>query len=253
MYGVAPVVEVLRAGLRPLERITVAEGAHTHRLSELLELARAASVPVRRVARQELDRLAGGANHQGVIAQVAAASYADADELLEKLTSYAKAETSIDEKTLALVLDGIEDPRNLGAILRTAECAGVQGVFVPERRAVGLTETVAKASAGALEYVRVARAGNITRLVEDMKARGIWTIGTDADAAMNYTDWDWTLPCALVLGGEGEGVRRLVRESCDALVSIPLRGHIASLNVSVAAGILLYEVVRQRTKAHEDS
>ncbi|GAC1406383.1 MAG: 23S rRNA (guanosine(2251)-2'-O)-methyltransferase RlmB [Pyrinomonadaceae bacterium] len=249
IYGVAPVVESLRAGKRPIERITIAEGAHAHRLGELFELARKANVPVRRVARQELDRIAEGANHQGVVAQIAAARYADADELLEKLARRATSETHVDEKTLALVLDGVEDPRNLGAILRTAECAGVQGVFVPERRAVGLTETVAHASAVALEYVSVARVGNITRLLEAMKARGIWTIGTNADAELNYTDWDWTLPCAIILGGEGEGMRRLVRESCDALVKIPLRGRIASLNVSVAAGVLLYEIVRRRTTA----
>ena len=148
---------------------------------------------------------------------------------------------------------GVEDPRNLGAIIRTAECAGAQGVFVPERRASGLTETVAKAAAGALEYVPVARAVNIARLVEELKGRGVWTVGTASEASTPYTEWDWTQPCALLLGGEGEGLRRLVRERCDALVSIPLLGRIESLNVSVAAGIILYEAVRQRTARRAES
>jgi 23S rRNA (guanosine2251-2'-O)-methyltransferase len=240
-----PVIEALRAGSRRVERVTVAEGAHESRLQELYELARAAGVPVRRAPRAELQRIAAGANHQGVIANVAAAAYRDADELIARLA----ARVGTDAPPLAIVLDGVEDPRNLGAIIRTAECAGVDALFVPERRAVGLTETVAKAAAGALEYLPVARAANIARLVEDLKERGIWTIGTDADANINYTDWDWTQPCALLFGGEGAGLRRLVRERCDALVRIPLRGHITSLNVSVAAGIVLYEAVRQRTVA----
>ncbi|HYX40375.1 MAG TPA: 23S rRNA (guanosine(2251)-2'-O)-methyltransferase RlmB, partial [Pyrinomonadaceae bacterium] len=242
LYGVAPVFEALRAGGRRVERITVAEGAHEARLHELFELARAQHVPVHRAPRAELQRLAPHANHQGVIASVAAAAYADADELLDALA----ARVNTAAPPLAVVLDGVEDPRNLGAILRTCECAGVRAVFVPERRAVGLTETVAKAAAGALEYVRVARVTNVARLIEELKERGIWTVGTAADASLEYTDWDWTRPSALLLGGEGEGLRRLVRERCDALVRIPLRGRIASLNVSVAAGVVLYEALRQR-------
>lgn len=243
LYGLLPVLEALRAGNRRVERVTVAEGAHESRLHELIELARTNGVPVRRAPRAELQRMAAGATHQGVIATVSAVAYADADELLEKLAARARST----DPPLAVVLDGVEDPRNLGAIIRTAECAGVDGLFIPERRAAGLTETVAKAAAGALEYLPVARAPNVARLVEDFKARGVWTIGTDADANIEYTDWDWTQPCALLLGGEGAGLRRLVRERCDALVRIPLRGHITSLNVSVAAGIVLYEALRQRT------
>jgi 23S rRNA (guanosine2251-2'-O)-methyltransferase len=200
---------------------------------------------VRRAPRAELQRIAAGANHQGVVAAVAAAAYRDADELLEQLAARVREGVP----PLAIVLDGVEDPRNLGAIIRTAECAGVDALFVPERRAAGLTETVAKAAAGALEYLPVARAPNVARLVEGFKDRGIWTIGTDADANIDYTDWDWTQPCALLFGGEGSGLRRLVRERCDALVRIPLRGRITSLNVSVAAGIVLYEAVRQRNIA----
>jgi 23S rRNA (guanosine2251-2'-O)-methyltransferase len=247
VFGVQPVLETLRAGARPVERITVAEGAHEARLHEIIELARGAGVPVRRVPRSELQRIAAGANHQGVVATVAAAHYRQTEELLDALA----ARVGTDDPPLALVLDGVEDPRNLGAIIRTAECAGAHGVFVPERRAAGLTETVAKAAAGALEYVPVARAANVVRLIEELKGRGVWTVGTSADTKTDYTGWDWTQPCALLLGGEGEGLRRLVRERCDVLVSVPLRGRIESLNVSVAAGVVLYEAVRQRTAARE--
>ena len=243
IYGVLPVTEALRAGTRPVERITIAEGAHDSRLQELYELARAGNVLVRRAPRAELDRMAAGANHQGVIAAVGAARYVASEELLETLS----ARVGTDDPPLALVLDGVEDPRNLGAILRTAECAGAHGVFIPERRAVGLTETVAKAAAGALEYVPVARATNLARVQEELKERGVWCVGTAAGGEVDHTDWDWTQPCAVFLGGEGEGLRRLLRERCDALVRIPLRGRIESLNVSVAAGVILYEAVRQRT------
>lgn len=245
LYGFSPVLEALRAGRRPIERIVVAEGAHESRLHELIQLARERRVLVRRAPRAELQRLTAGANHQGVVAFVAAAAYADADDLLDALA----ARVGTSAPPLAIVLDGVEDPRNLGAIIRTAECAGAHGVFVPERRAAGLTETVAKTAAGALEYVPVARVVNVARLVEELKERGIWTVGTDAEAEVDYTEWDWTQPVALFLGGEGEGLRRLVRERCDALVRIPLRGHIESLNVSVATGVILYEAVRQRTLA----
>lgn len=246
LYGVAPVLEALRAGNRPLEQITIAEGAQHFRLRELLELAHRLNVPVRRAPRAELERTIGAqVNHQGIVASVAAARYADADELLESLA----ARVGTEEPPLAVVLDGVEDPRNLGAIIRTIECVGAHGVFIPERRAVGLTEAVAKTAAGALEHVRVARAANLSRLIEQLKERNIWTIGTSADAEMLYTDWDFTQPCALVLGGEGAGLHRLVRERCDVLVKIPVRGQIESLNVSVAAGIVLYEALRQRTVA----
>ena len=148
---------------------------------------------------------------------------------------------------LVLVLDGIEDPRNLGAILRTAECAGASGVFIPERRAAGLNETVAKASAGAVEYLPVARVTNLSVLIRQLKERNVWVVGTAAGAAASYSDWDWTRPTAIVLGAEGSGLHRLVRENCDQLVSIPVHGRIESLNVSVATGIILYEALRQRS------
>jgi 23S rRNA (guanosine2251-2'-O)-methyltransferase len=242
VFGVQPVLEALRAGVRPVERLTLAEGAHESRLREILEIARYADIPVRRVPRSELQRLAAGANHQGVVATIAAAHYTHAEDLLDALS----VRVGTNDPPLAVVLDGVEDPRNLGAVIRTTECAGAHGVFVPERRASGLTETVAKAAAGALEYVPVARAANVVRLLEELKGRGVWTVGTAADAAKDYTEWDWTQPSAILLGGEGGGLRWLVRERCDVLVRIPLLGRIESLNVSVAAAVILYEAVRQR-------
>ena len=243
IYGVLPVTEALRAGARHVERIIVAEGAHDSRLQTLYELARERNIIVRRAPRAELDRMAEGANHQGVMATVGAAAYIASEDLIERLA----ARIGTSDPTLALVLDGVEDPRNLGAILRTAECAGAHGVFIPERRAAGLTETVAKAAAGALEYVSVARATNLARVQEELKERGVWCVGTAAEGETVYTDWDWTQPVAIFLGGEGAGLRRLLRERCDTLVRIPLLGKIESLNVSVAAGVILYEAVRQRT------
>jgi 23S rRNA (guanosine2251-2'-O)-methyltransferase len=211
-------------------------------LRELLDLAREARVPLRRVPKLALDRILPGVNHQGVMARTAAATYRDAVALLDELSSQVGTSTP----PLILGLDAVEDPRNLGAILRTAECAGVGGVFIPERRAVGLTATVAKAAAGALEHIAVARVTNLVQLIEQLKQHNIWVVGAAADGTSDYTEWDWTVPSALFLGGEGAGLHRLVRERCDALVRIPLRGHIESLNVSVAAGIILYEALRQR-------
>jgi 23S rRNA (guanosine2251-2'-O)-methyltransferase len=177
-------------------------------------------------------------NHQGIVAISAAADYVDADKILGNAGG--------DE--LLLVLDGVEDPRNLGAILRTAECSGVNGVFLPERRAVGLTETVAKSAAGATEHIDVAKVANLNNLIADLKKQNIWVVGTSVGSATDYTDWDWTRPSALVLGGEGRGLHRLVAENCDVLVKIPMYGKIDSLNVSVAAGVVLFEARRQRSK-----
>jgi 23S rRNA (guanosine2251-2'-O)-methyltransferase len=233
----------LRAGQRRIEQITIAAGARDERLRELLELAREKGIPIHRLPRFELDRAVSGANHQGIVARTAAVPYHEPDQLLEVLVGNLERGRA----PLALGLDGIEDPRNMGAILRTAECAGVDGVFVPERRAVGLTETVAKAAAGALEYVPIARVTNLVRLIEQLKERNIWVVGAAAEATMLYTEWDWKLPVAIFLGSEGSGLHRLVREHCDALVRIPVRGNLESLNVSVAAGVLLYEALRQRS------
>ena len=241
-------MESLRADRIPSE-IIIAEGTRDARLRDLVELARTKDVAIKHAPRAVLDREAGNANHQGVVARLAQASYADAGDLLESISE--KIGTA--NEPLILLLDGIEDPRNLGAVLRTAECAGVDGVFIPERRAAGLNETVAKASAGASEHLPIARVTNLSLLIRQLKERNLWIVGTSADAAVDYTGWDWTRPSAIVLGAEGSGLHRLVREHCDALVKIPVRGKIESLNVSVAAGIILYEVLRQRVAAKQNS
>src|SRR2546430_5383327 len=243
LYGVKRLLEALGAGDRAPAEILVAESARDERLRELIELARSRNISVKRVPRAVLDRAVGSTHDQGVMARVAAARYIDAEELLSSIASHVGREA----EPLVLALDGIEDPRNLGAILRTAECAGVDGVFVPERRAAGLNETVAKASAGAVEHLRIARVTNLTVLIEQLKERNLWVVGAAGDAPIDYVDWDWTRPSALVLGAEGSGLHRLVREHCDALVRIPVRGKMESLNVSVAGGIVLYEALRQRS------
>jgi 23S rRNA (guanosine2251-2'-O)-methyltransferase len=244
VYGVNSVLEAVRASKRPIDSITILESARPDRLKQLLELARQKRIPIHRVPRLELDRSLGNANHQGVVARIAAARYADPDELLAAVES----KIGTVDPPLVMALDGVEDPRNMGSILRTAECAGVHGVFVPERRATGLTDIVAKVAAGALEYMPVARVTNLVRLIEQLKERNIWVVGSAGEAQQSYTEWDWNLPSAIILGSEGRGLHRLVRESCDTLVNIPVVGKLESLNVSVAAGVLLYEARRQRAK-----
>lgn len=239
IFGVLPVLEALRAETRRIDKVLIADGAKEHRLSEIIDLCRTRSIAWKHVPREMLEKqLDVSANHQGVAAYVAAANYTDADDLLE-----AASETS-----LFVLLDGVEDPRNLGAILRSAECAGADGVIIPERRAVGLNDTVAKSSAGAVEHISVAKTPNLNRLIEKLKEKNIWVVGASGDAEINYTAWDWTRPSALVLGGEGTGLHRLVAENCDVLVKIPMYGKIDSLNVSVAAGVILFEVRRQRSE-----
>jgi 23S rRNA (guanosine2251-2'-O)-methyltransferase len=189
----------------------------------------------------DLDRNLGEARHQGVVARLAAARYADPDQLLDILAQRIGTE----DPPLAIGLDGIEDPRNLGSILRTAECAGVHGVFVPEQRATGLTEVVAKVAAGALEYVPVARVTNMVSAIEDLKERGVWIYAADMDGE-NWCAVDYKGPLAVVIGSEGFGVSRLVKEKSDFIISLPMKGKINSLNASVACGILCYEIARQR-------
>ncbi len=239
IIGINPVTEALRSG-RPIQRLLVAEQRKMDRdVQAILRLAKSNGVEVRMTTRDALNREVPQAAHQGVVAFASAREYAELDDILQLPAQ--KGQTP-----LFLVLDGVEDPRNLGAILRTAEAAGVHGVIIPERRAVGLTETVAKAAAGALEYVPVVKVVNITNTIEELKKAGVWVVGAEAGGESAYWDADFVRPTALVLGGEGKGVRKLVKEHCDYLVSLPLMGNINSLNVSVAAGALLYEVLRQR-------
>jgi 23S rRNA (guanosine2251-2'-O)-methyltransferase len=234
--GINPVLEALAAGTRHFDRLLVAKGLRSRRLSEAIRRATHLGIPLRFEMREALDRMAGGVPHQGIIAVVSEKPVLSLENLLEAAPA----------PTLLVVLDGVEDPRNLGAILRTAEAAGAAGVVLPERHSAGLSETVARASAGALEHVPVARVGNLVQALEELKSRGVWVVGLDAGGHERWDAVDLTRPVALVLGGEGRGIRRLVREHCDHLVSIPHFGHVSSLNVSVAAGIALYEAVRQR-------
>lgn len=237
--GVHPVLEALRAKSRPFHRILLQSGRHGREIDALLQLAEEASVSVRRAPREELDRTAGNGRHQGVVALVGAKGYTPLEEMLDEACGG-------EQPLFVLVLDGVEDPHNLGAILRTAEAAGVKGVVIPERRAAGLSEGVAKSSAGALEYLPVSRVVNLHHALEQMKARGGWVIGVSEKAKKTYHQADLTGPIALVLGGEGGGLRRRTWEACDDWISIPMLGKVGSLNVSVAAGIIVYEVVRQR-------
>jgi 23S rRNA (guanosine2251-2'-O)-methyltransferase len=236
IYGVLPVLEALRAGGRRIDRLVIAEGARHERLREVIEAARGAGWPVRREPRAALDRLSNNANHQGVIAIASAASYADDAQLI----------SDIRPDTLFVLLDGIEDPHNLGAIIRTAECAGATAVIIPERRAAHVTDVVAKTSAGATEHLPIARVTNLASFIEELKKRNVWVIGVESSGEMAYDKFDYSGALALVFGGEGHGLHRLVRERCDALVSIPMRGKVTSLNVSVAAGVVLFEALRQR-------
>jgi 23S rRNA (guanosine2251-2'-O)-methyltransferase len=233
IYGLNPVLEALRArrvrGLRVSAR-------SDRRVQDVLRLAASAGVRVQQVDSGELDRAARGGLHQGVVADVEDAPDYDVADLVRSASG----------APLIVVLDGVEDPHNFGAILRVADAAGADGVVRQTRRSAAADGVAAKASAGALAHVRIASVVNIARAIEELKAANVWTIGLAADAPERYTDLDLTLPTALVLGSEGEGLRRLVRETCDRTAAIPMSGHVDSLNVSVAAGIVLFEAVRQR-------
>jgi 23S rRNA (guanosine2251-2'-O)-methyltransferase len=238
LTGVHPVREALRAG-RPIERVLIAKGAGGPRIQEIVDLCRRADVVVRFEERGTLDRATGSTTHQGVVAYGAATRYAGLDEI----TSSAR---------LLVILDGVEDPHNLGAIVRTANAAGADAVIIPERRAVGVTEAVAKAAAGALEYVPVVRVANITRTIEELKKNGFWIYGLDERGVEAYDKTDFGSKAVIVLGGEGKGLHQLVREHCDILLRIPMAGTIPSLNVSVAAGIVLFEWKRRQRSSDRD-
>ncbi|MCI9317812.1 MAG: 23S rRNA (guanosine(2251)-2'-O)-methyltransferase RlmB [Oscillospiraceae bacterium] len=232
------VTEALRAGTA-IDKLYIAKGETDRTLARIAANAREAGVVVVEADRRKLDAMSGTHSHQGVIAAAAAAAYASVEDLLDRAAGRG-------EPPLLVVCDEISDPHNLGAIIRTAECAGAHGVIIPKRRSAGLTAVTAKTSAGAVSYLPVARVPNLPAALKELKKRGIWIFGTAADGAVPLYGADLRSPAAIVIGSEGDGMGRLVRESCDFLVSIPMKGSISSLNASAAAAILLYEAVRQR-------
>jgi 23S rRNA (guanosine2251-2'-O)-methyltransferase len=237
IYGINAVTEALKARGRAFEWVGMAKERHDIRLQRLIEDCRKLGLPVRFLKRTELDRMVRDAAHQGVVAATSAKQYNDLDDIIEAKRG---------EYSLVVVLDGVEDPHNLGAILRTADAAGADGVVIPERRAASVTGTVTKASAGASEHLPIAKVTNIARTVEELKDRNIWTVGLHERGPQTYDALDYKMDCALILGAEGKGLHDLVKKKCDFLVSIPMLGKVPSLNVSVAAGVVLYEIVRQR-------
>lgn len=232
--GIHPVREALRAG-QPLDRVHIVKGAAGPRLQEIIDLCREAKLPVRFDTREALDRLVKGLPHQGVVAVPST----HATHTLESVMAQAG---------LLVVLDGVEDPHNLGAIVRTAHAAGAAAVVIPERRAVGLTETVAKAAAGALAVLPVVKTGNLNRALETLKQNGFWIYGLDERGKQLYSETEFTNPAAIVLGGEGHGLHEQTRRHCDFLIRIPMAGQIASLNVSVAAGVVLFDWRRRQAQ-----
>lgn len=239
LSGVHAVREALESG-RALERILIAKGRHGDRMEDIVRRARERGVPVRFEERSQLDRLAGTPQHQGIVALAAAKQALGLEDIV------ARATEKKDRAGLLVLVDGVEDPHNLGAVIRSALAAGADGVVMPERRAAGLGDTVARASAGALEHLPVARVVNMARAMEELKEAGYWLVGLDERAPKNFTEIDLTGAVGLVLGGEGGGLHELVRKRCDFLAAIPTTGPVRSLNVSVAAGIVLFEAVRQR-------
>lgn len=239
IFGIHAVEQALAARGRAFEYVAVASGRGDARLQKIAQLCRAAGIPLRTMPRDQITRLARTAGHQGIVAVTAEKQYSDLEHLLKrKRGAYA----------FLVALDGVEDPHNLGAIIRTAEGAGADGIIIPERRAAGITATVVKASAGASEYLPVAKVTNMSRTVDELKQNNIWTVGLDERATKSYDQLDYKMDCALLLGAEGHGLHEQIRKKCDFLVSIPMLGKVPSLNVSVAGAIVMYEVARQRRK-----
>ncbi|MBE7032298.1 MAG: 23S rRNA (guanosine(2251)-2'-O)-methyltransferase RlmB [Ruminococcaceae bacterium] len=241
IFGTNPVFEALSSG-REIDKIFILEGARHSRLAQIISLAKKRGIHYTTVSRKKLDELSENGNHQGVLAFAAAHEYSTVDDIL----SLAKER---DEAPFIIIAEGLSDPHNLGSIVRTANAAGAHGVIIPKNRSVGLTATVAKVSAGALEYTPVARVTNISSTIDELKKAGLWIAGTALEGSSLHYDADLTGALAIVIGSEGEGLSRLVREKCDFLVKIPMLGQAESLNASVAAGVLMYEAVRQRNKS----
>ncbi|GAB3069435.1 23S rRNA (guanosine(2251)-2'-O)-methyltransferase RlmB [Virgibacillus ainsalahensis] len=237
IIGKNPVIEALKSG-RSVNKVLISDQLNPNVQGKLIQQGKAAGTIVQKVPRNKLNQLNGG-NHQGVIAYVASYQYADIDDLFQK------AEKK-NEPPFFIILDELEDPHNLGSILRTADATGAHGVIIPKRRSVGLTATVAKTAAGALEHIPVVRVTNIANTIDELKEQNVWVVGTEANATEDYRVLDGKLALALVIGNEGKGMSRLVRKKCDWTVSLPMRGSVSSLNASVACSLLLYEVYRKR-------
>ncbi|WP_028390479.1 23S rRNA (guanosine(2251)-2'-O)-methyltransferase RlmB [Bacillus cihuensis] len=242
IIGKNPVLEALRSE-RDMNKIWIAEGSQKGTMQQIITLAKERNIFVNFVPKKKIDQMTEGI-HQGVVAQVAAYSYAEVDDL------FAVAE-SREEAPFFILLDEIEDPHNLGSIMRTADAVGAHGIIIPKRRAVGLTATVAKSSTGAIEYIPVARVTNMSRTIDELKERGVWIVGTDALGTDDYRNMDGKMPIGLVIGSEGKGMGRLIKDKCDFLIRMPMIGKVTSLNASVAAGLLMYEVYRKRNPIGE--
>ena len=234
------VLELLESG-KDINKLYIADGEKHGSIHKIIALAKERKVVINKVDKYKLDRMSQTENHQGVIAIVPPYEYCDVDDILELAKSK-------NEKAFILILDGIEDPHNLGSIIRTAETAGVHGIIIPKRRAAAVNSTVSKVSAGAVEHMKIARVNNINEAIKYLKENDIWVCGTDMNTNTYYYDQDYKMPVAIVIGSEGFGMSRLVKENCDFLVKIPMKGKITSLNASVSAGIVMYEVVKQREK-----
>lgn len=237
IVGKNPVIEALKSK-RDINKILIAEGSQRGQMQQITHLAKESKVLVQFVPKKKLD-LITDQNHQGVLAYVAAYKYAELDDLFQSAQEK-------NEPPFFLLLDEIEDPHNLGSIMRTADAVGAHGIIIPKRRAVGLTATVAKASTGAIEYIPVVRVTNMAQTIDELKEQGIWIAGTDAKGDQDYRNFDGTMPLGLVIGSEGKGMGRLIRDKCDFLISLPMAGKVTSLNASVAAALLMYEVYRSR-------
>ncbi|MCC5910795.1 MAG: 23S rRNA (guanosine(2251)-2'-O)-methyltransferase RlmB [Clostridiaceae bacterium] len=238
--GRNPVIEAIKSG-REIDKILVAKGTKEGSINKIIGMAKDSGIMLQYVERQKLNEVAESNNHQGVVALVAAYKYSE----LEDILAIAKQKN---EEPFVLILDEIMDPHNLGSIMRTADAVGAHGVVIPKRRSVGLTATVAKTSAGAIEYVPVAKVSNIAQTIDKLKQEGLWVMGADMSGEEDYFDRDLTGSIALVIGSEGKGISRLIKEKCDFLVKIPMAGRVTSLNASVAAATLMFEIVRQRKK-----
>ena len=249
LYGLHPVEEAIRSGARPLDHVIIARDRKDERLERIIALCRVANIRVASDTREQMTRLAKTDQHQGVLAMVRERQFLGIEDFLSK--KKAASSEQADKYKFFLALDGVEDPHNLGALLRTADAVAVDGVLIPERRSAPINATVAKTSAGASEHVKIARVTNLVRSLEQMKKENVWVLGLDERGSPDYMDFDFRTDCVLVLGREGAGLHDLVKKTCDHLLRIPMAGAVSSLNVSVAGAIVMYEAMRQRRQPVE--